>query len=218
MAEFQIALDKTLLAEGGFAHKERTGEIANRGITAQFLHDNHLLPPELESGTIRAVLIQSGPFAGQFTLHPSGQVVTKTERDLALSPLISYMLALSLPATSSIYNRFFWETMLGGQINPQPLADKLFDLRVNIGPGTAVILLQEAINESNKIMVAVDSVVGPYTVKAINDLEAVEPGMLLARFRALVEEHYRQVYAELSEKGEATEEELEGWLARLAKD
>jgi hypothetical protein len=218
MSNFLIALNKTLVNEGGFYHNSLTGELTNRGLSAQFLHDNHLLPPELSSSPIRSVLIQSGPSTGSFTLLPGDKVVTKAEASLALSPLISYILSLSLPITSSIYQQFFWTPMLGDQINPQPLADKLFDLRVNMGPGTANILLQEAINDSQKIMVAVDSVIGPYTVKAINDLEAVEPGGVLGRFRALAEEHYKQVYTELEEKGQATKGELEGWLSRLAKD
>jgi hypothetical protein len=217
MAIFQTALGKTLLNEGGFYHNNLSGEITNRGISAQFLYDTHLLPPSLAKSPIRAKLIQSGPDLGSFTLLPGGQVATKAERDTALAPLVSYIYLLTVADVTPIYLKYFWTPMLGDQINPQPIADKLFDLRVNMGPGTANILLQEAINESQKIMVAVDSVIGPYTVKAVNDLETVEPGALLARFRGLAEEHYKQIYVELSERGEATESELEGWLNRLAK-
>jgi lysozyme family protein len=62
---------------------------------------------------------------------------------------------------------------------------------------------------------AVDGVMGPRTVAAINQIEERRPGGLLDAFKGLLVEHYNAVYAHLASEGLATEGELEEWLARV---
>jgi lysozyme family protein len=82
----------------------------------------------------------------------------------------------------------------------------VFDAAVNMGPGTAVKLLQRAVNSINSAngQVTVDGGWGPNTVAAANATDQVT---LLAAFRRQRENYYVGLGGPF----------LPEWLARVAK-
>lgn len=72
-----------------------------------------------------------------------------------------------------IYRRGYWNPCKCDMIKDQIIADKLFDTAVNVGVSRAIIILQTAINyaqpETSGIVVGVDGLIGPKTLKAIDE-------------------------------------------------
>lgn len=121
---------------------------------------------------------------------------------------------LSAEEAQQIYQKYFWNPHNIGQINDQNLANKAFDLTVNMGPGGpnhegALTLLQRAVNDCGGAC-TVDGQIGPETIGHIN---ALDPGQLLAAYRARAKAHYQAIAA----GNPAVANDLTGWLARLAK-
>ncbi|MGC9951699.1 MAG: glycosyl hydrolase 108 family protein [Bryobacteraceae bacterium] len=113
---------------------------------------------------------------------------------------------LSIAEATAIYRTYFWDRQNIGSIDDQSLADKTFDLTVNMGPA-ALKLLQSAVNACGG-QCAVDGVLGPVSIAQINRLDAVR---LLAEFRELAAQRYRQIAAGNPELAS----DLPAWLARL---
>jgi len=103
---------------------------------------------------------------------------------------------------AAFYHEAFWDGLNLGLIDDQTVAGKVFDLAVNIGPGTAVKLLQRV------AAVREDGMLGPETSAAIN---RELPGAVLAAIRAAGERHYRAL-VRVHPKWTPL---LPGWLARL---
>jgi len=113
---------------------------------------------------------------------------------------------LSVDEASAIYRKYFWGRYNIGAINDQSLANKTFDLTVNMGPA-ALKILQSAVNACGG-QCAVDGVLGPASITQINSLDPVK---LLAEFKLLAAQRYRDIAA-----GNANlAGDLSGWLARL---
>ena len=77
-----------------------------------------------------------------------------------------------LSAVRGFYHRVFWNQWFA-QLASDEVAKRVFDASVNMGPGTAVKLLQEAVNAEPSIIdktvpIAVDGVWVPLTVDAAN--------------------------------------------------
>jgi len=104
---------------------------------------------------------------------------------------------------AEFYRVAFWRRYGVGLIESQGVADKVLDLAVNIGGGTAVRLLQSAVG------VKQDGLIGPKTARAVN---ATDPWRTLATLRVLAERHYRDLVARNPKLAPC----LPGWLARLA--
>jgi len=113
---------------------------------------------------------------------------------------------LSIAEASAIYQTYFWNRYSMGSIGDQDLANKAFDLTVNMGPA-ALKLLQSAVNACGG-QCAVDGVLGPISIAQIN---ALDPVKLLAEFKALAEQRYQQIAANNAQLAG----DLTGWLARL---
>ena len=172
MANFQPALQLTLVHEGGFFHNLVTGEIVNRGITLTFVKD-------------------------------SGY---STTADMA------FIQNLTLDQTAEIYQKFFWDKHNIGQINDQNLANKVFDLTVNMGSGTAahegaLTLLQRAVCDCGGNC-QIDGFMGPQSIAQVNALNA---GQLLAAYRQRAEARYQAIAA----ANQLLAGNLGGWLNRL---
>jgi len=73
---------------------------------------------------------------------------------------------LSMDTAVSCYQQGYWKPLYS-QINDQALAEKLFDMGVLFGVGTAVKLLQISLSEG--ITVVSDGAFGPNTLAATND-------------------------------------------------
>jgi len=108
---------------------------------------------------------------------------------------------LTTAEASAIYQTYFWNANHIGSINDQNLANKVFDLTVNMGPA-ALKLLQSAVN------CAADGVLGPISIAQINARDPVE---LLAEYKQLA----AQRYAEIAQGNPELAGDLTGWLSRL---
>jgi lysozyme family protein len=73
---------------------------------------------------------------------------------------------LDMPTALSCYRQGYWKAHYS-EINDQNLADKLFDMGVLFGVGTAVKMLQIAL--STGIAVVPDGAFGPNTLAAVNE-------------------------------------------------
>ncbi|HTD21840.1 MAG TPA: glycosyl hydrolase 108 family protein [Terriglobales bacterium] len=115
---------------------------------------------------------------------------------------------LTVEQAAQIYERDFWEKIHGGKIQDQALANKLFDLAVNMGVGRAIRLLQEASGLCG-LPLKEDGVMGTQTLTVINMCNS---GALLLEFKALASSYYR----ELAHVHPALQRFLGGWLKRAA--
>lgn len=109
-------------------------------------------------------------------------------------------------AAAHLYRIHFWTDPYIWRLNDDALAYKAMDLGVNMGPATAIKLLQRALNGAVKI----DGVLGPQTAAAAN---TSDPETLMARFKDNAERRYREIVAENPVQAQF----LDGWLARLEK-
>lgn len=107
-------------------------------------------------------------------------------------------------AVESFYQKEFWNKWFDALASTD-VAARVFDTAVNMGPGTAVKFLQQAVNSFHAgNPLAVDGGWGPATVAAAN---AVNPQTLLAAYHNIRCDHYRAIGGP----------NLAGWLARAAK-
>jgi lysozyme family protein len=113
---------------------------------------------------------------------------------------------LGTPEASAIYQTYFWNRYSLGSIGDQDLANKAFDLTVNMGPA-ALRLLQSAVNACGG-QCAVDGVLGPISFAQIN---ALDPVKLLAEFKTLAAGRYTQI----ATNNPQLAGDLSGWLSRL---
>lgn len=118
----------------------------------------------------------------------------------------AFIQSLTTAEAAAIYQTYFWNRYSLGSIIDQDLANKAFDLTVNMGPA-ALRLLQSAVNGSGG-QCAEDGVLGPLSLGQIN---ALDPVKLLAEFKAVAAQRYQQIAANNSELAG----DLSGWLARL---
>ncbi len=123
-----------------------------------------------------------------------------------------FIRTLSVEEASRIYRTYFWDRYHIGSINDQSLANKVFDLTVNMGPGGpshagALTLLQSAAAALGG-RCAVDGVLGPVSIARIN---ALDPAALLAGYKQLAAQRYTAIAAGNAQLAG----DLTGWLARL---
>jgi lysozyme family protein len=123
-----------------------------------------------------------------------------------------FIRGLDMAEASQIYQTYFWNPHHIGSIEDQDLANKVFDLTVNMGPGDAnhpgaLPLLQSAVNACGGAC-AVDGVLGPISIGQIN---ALAPAMLLAQYKQMVAQRYTEIATANAELAS----DLSGWLTRL---
>lgn len=98
-----------------------------------------------------------------------------------------------------IYKTDYWDVVRAGEM-PEPVGIAVFDMAVNAGPSTAIRLLQRISG------VADDGIVGPITIKAVNEKD---PHYLAVRYAA----ERISYYAALS----GWQRFGRGWSARVIK-
>jgi lysozyme family protein len=114
------------------------------------------------------------------------------------------------PAVQNFYQTQFWNKWFA-QLVSDEVAKRVFDASVNMGPGTAVNLLQQAVNDSSPATVLnEDGQWGPKTVGAAN---ACDPVALVTAFKGARAFHYECIV----KANPADEKYLAGWLARAEK-
>jgi lysozyme family protein len=117
-----------------------------------------------------------------------------------------------------IYRRAYWNKcgLDGVDQVDEGTAEKLFDIAVNMGIGTAGQFLQRALNllNRNQSMFAdlkVDGQLGPGTVDALHKLQAEDLPVL----RALLTAYQGRRYIDIIEHDSTQERFTRGWINRL---
>lgn len=106
-----------------------------------------------------------------------------------------------------IYRKDWWDRYKYDQIKDLDVATKVFDLAVNMGPSPAHRLFQEAVNFTEGTRLAVDGIIGPMTLNAVNKANSRKVVQAL-RFMAA------KRYFELAKARTANRAFLLGWLNR----
>lgn len=110
---------------------------------------------------------------------------------------------LTREEAEAIYHRDFWTRPKIDRIVDIPLAAKVLDLGVNLGPGRAIKLLQQAVVGLG-CEIAVDGILGPATLGAVNGYR--HPKALLCALVVEAGQYYRSL---------RKPKYLAGWLNRL---
>ena len=116
---------------------------------------------------------------------------------------------LTLEDAKKIYYRDFWQKGKFEEISDDLIAMQVFDLSVNLGIRSAVIVLQRALR-SVGINVLEDGLIGPQTLSAVSNSE---PRCLLAAIKSEAAGYYRMIVC--NKPGQA--KFLNGWLNRAYK-
>ena len=114
--------------------------------------------------------------------------------------------SLTLDGAKLIYYRDFWAPQHYEQINSFAIAEKIFDLAVNVGTPKAHIVLQRALRAVG-FRVKEDGILGKITLAAIN---AANENALLAAIRSESAGYYRSIVAANSSQSRF----INGWLNR----
>ena len=118
--------------------------------------------------------------------------------------------ALTRTDAVAIYFRDWWQRYRYSEL-PGPIATKVFDLAVNIGPDHAVRCLQRALRACGR-RVLEDGVLGRATTTAV---VAANQLAMLAALRAEAAGYYRARAAlERGKRADGDQEFLNGWLNR----
>ena len=120
----------------------------------------------------------------------------------------------ALAQAEQIEEHEYWQRMRLGEVEDQDVANKLFDMAVNMGVRQAAVYAQRAANYlmsvepvAGILRLAEDGEIGEKTLAAIN---AVDPEKFYQVLRQLSEAHYRHIAA----VNPAQAVNLEGWLKR----
>jgi lysozyme family protein len=106
---------------------------------------------------------------------------------------------LTVDQAKGIYKQSYWKDLYG-EITSQVAGNKLFDMGVNIGVGTAVRLLQFA------LAVTVDGIFGVNTLAAVNNAGE----SILAPYKQALAQHYQDLVV----RNPNLSKFLNGWLRR----
>ncbi|MDD5304254.1 MAG: glycosyl hydrolase 108 family protein [Elusimicrobia bacterium] len=114
---------------------------------------------------------------------------------------------LTQDAAAEIYRRDWWDRYGYGRVEYGPLATKLLDMSVNMGPDRAHRIMQDACRVLGAEIDA-DGKLGPATIASVNEYR--HPVALLAAVRVLAGAFYLRISAA---PGQA--QFLAGWLSRV---
>ena len=129
-----------------------------------------------------------------------------TEATARASGYSGDMRELTKDQASEIYHRKYWRFT---PLDDQRVATKLMDLSVNLGPGRATRLAQQALNQMDA-GVEVDGIYGPLTESTIN---SVAPGQFLEHLIQVSIDHYSAVVHHDPTQAVF----LKGWLRRAQR-
>jgi lysozyme family protein len=116
----------------------------------------------------------------------------------------------ALLVAEKIEEREYWKPMRLDEIGNQSVANKLFDMAVNMGVPQAAVYAQRAVNMlAGSARLTEDGVIGAQTLAVVN---AVNPVAYQQRLCELSAAHYQHVAA----VNPAQAENLRGWLKRAA--
>ncbi len=186
MADFQAALPKTL------AHEGVTFDSTGNPVPGKTGWVNHVDDSggETNYGITKATALAAG--------------------------YIGDMKDIPFDTVKRIYKTGYWDKVWGDNIPDQRIAEKLFDIAVNMGVGVAAWFLQRVLNVHNKKGtlypdVVVDKVIGSGTVAVLRTALAVAPYFpenIWKGLNGLQTERYIQI-AETNQKLESF---VPGWI------
>lgn len=149
MADFELAISKTLDNEGGDKYTETLGDrggATKYGISLKFMTECiYDLPDELKK--------------------VKGTVI---ERLFIRRPTKDTIRYLTECEAKFIYKMYFWDRNRYGEIEDQDVADKVFDMAVLMGAPRANIIAQSVFHVGN---LSRDGIMGPKTISYINTCE-----------------------------------------------
>lgn len=114
---------------------------------------------------------------------------------------------LTIDEAVELYRDYFWNKFKICLIGQGSVADKVFDLAVNVGGVIAIKLLQHAVNQHLNTPIAVDGIIGLNTLKAIAE---VGESLVLSQIKDCAIQYYRDVV----EKHPKLKRFLSGWTIR----
>jgi lysozyme family protein len=117
---------------------------------------------------------------------------------------------LTIAEAEEIYRRDYWIPNRFGAIDSQRIANKAFDMAVNMGSGSATKILQQACTACGW-RVPIDGKMGPQTLNAINGITA---GTLMDQIKAMAAAHYEAI----ADHNPELKIYLKGWIKRAAYD
>lgn len=116
---------------------------------------------------------------------------------------------LTIQQASDIYEKYFWNRADFADIIDQNIANRLFDLSVNLGQAQAITLLQRALNMLKPTLhLILDGSLGGHTLNATNN---ANPEKLYEQLILEAESFYKKLVAKHPQDGIF----LAGWLHRL---
>ena len=185
MADFKLAYFKTMGHEGGYVNNPNDrGGETYKGIARNF-------HPTWQGWS----LIESYKKDKNF--------IRLLERDEYLEQLVL-----------AFYKTQFWDALELDHLKSQTIADELFDSSVNLGTGTTIMLLQEALNLLNRNQhdfkdIRLDGKMGPRTIASLQSYS--NEMAMLKTLNGLQFVRYRNICFK-----DATQEVFfHGWLKRV---
>ena len=116
---------------------------------------------------------------------------------------------MSREQASFIYRKEFWDKGNYGELDNQALANKVFDMSVNMGVTRANRLLQMAVNDEG-FTLTIDGILGPKTIGTLNDSWSLEQDAILKSFKLRCIEFYNS----LAQQNPTKLKFLCGWINR----
>lgn len=110
--------------------------------------------------------------------------------------------ALTQEESKEIYKKDWWDKLNLDNFPYEGVAEKLFNISVNIGIHWCVICLQRAVRASNGEQLKEDGIIGSKTLQAI---KLCDESSLLCAFRSEIAGYYRSL---------KNQDKLNGWLNR----
>lgn len=149
MAQFSIADSLTKVNEGGYASKEYAAKIGDRGGET---YKGHARNFSGDSDMWRIIDAYKAKF---------GEPAWNTYITAKKEPYPGAAAELDKLVTDR-YRTHFWNVVKGDQIKDQSIANFIYDIGVNSGPGTSAIIVQGVLKLKQ------DGAIGPVTLAKIN--------------------------------------------------
>ena len=185
MASYDPAFDKVLGLEGGYVdHPNDPGGATNWGISIRYLR---------ERGDLDGDGLPDGDLDGDGDID------------------VDDIRAMNPADAKHLYHTGFWVPNRLQEIADQEVAEKIFDMCVNMGSRQAWKLVQQACNEMGGDL-TVDGIVGPATLGVIDAYS--DPGAPDGPLVNLIREQQVQFYERLVERRPNLAVFLDGWKNR----
>ncbi len=115
------------------------------------------------------------------------------------------------------YEENYWNKIKGYELKDQKIANKVFDVAVNMGIGTSIKFLQKGLNilnrnEKNYKNIVVDGIIGDKTLSALSSYLSHDSNIHLLKIINILQGHR---YIKIVENNHTQERFIRGWLKRV---